>query len=298
MGVSTADCIFQQKWWWDAVCESSDIREYGLEDGSLWRLCKMKWLRLFPVLSMPVLTQHSGPYLVDRNRFLQIFHQIPSRMPLHFNLGFELFPEEIELLEKEGYTVYNGVSHRIEDCSDIGGVWSHVKDSQRRQIKKARQRLHKVDDCPLNVLVEMQKETFQRRGMRLPYPEHIVYRLYKAVIEHDAGQMVALADESGQIQASGLFVYDSQTCYSLTHGFHKTAVNLGAGSLLQWEGIEIASKKGLIFDFEGSNVDSIARFNLSFGATPKKYHGIERIPYFLKSAIAFRDALRSRLGAP
>ena len=76
--------------------------------------------------------------------------------------------------------------------------------------------------------------------------------------------------------ACGLFVHADKVCYSLTHGFHKLGQDVGAGSLLQWKGIEYAAERGLIFDFEGSNIEQIARFNLSFGASIRTYSCLER----------------------
>lgn len=284
------ECIFQQQWWWDAVCPRQNQREFSLEDGSLWKLAVIQRMKIFPMLAMPVLTQHSGPYLTQRERFIDLFQQLPAQFSLNFNLGFELTIREIEYLNKAGVSVRPGVSHRIEDCSDLEQVWTQIKDPRRRQIKKARKLLHKTE-CPVEKLIELQKETFRRRNMQLPYPENIVRQLCQTVSARNAGKLLGLADEKGEIMAAGLFVYDKESCYSLTHGFKQKAHDMGAGSLLQWEGIEIAAEKKLIFDFEGSNIESIANFNLSFGSTPKKYHRIERNHIFLKAAMELRQKL-------
>ena len=53
-------------------------------------------------------------------------------------------------------------------------------------------------------------------------------------------------------------------------GYH----NSGAMSLLLWHGIQLASQKGLQFNFEGSMVPAIERFFSAFGGTLTPYHHI------------------------
>ena len=59
--------------------------------------------------------------------------------------------------------------------------------------------------------------------------EKVVRRLCETVQRHEAGRLVALADAEENVMACGLFVWDNNRCYSLTHGFHKTGQNVGAG---------------------------------------------------------------------
>ena len=286
------DCIFTQEWWWDAVCASQERLTLRLEGESpsgsggsrmyedrglrgFWPLAKVKRMRFFEVLSQPPLTQHSGPWLSCRKDFPAFLEMLPPKALLKLNLGFALNDTERRLAEKSGMQVLEGATYVLEDTQDLEKVFAGLKSSQQRQIKKARKHLYRVE-AGLEVLLDLQKETFTRRGLACPYPEPIMRKLYAGICRHGAGELVALADEAGEVMACGLFVYDKHRCYSLTHGFHKTGQNLGAGSLLQWEGIGIASKRALVFDFEGSNIESIARFNSSFGARKETYSRIER----------------------
>ena len=279
--------LFTQGWWWDAVCPPQNRHEIGIrgENGewrSLWRMAVVRRTGIFQVYGMPPLTQHAGPFLAERQDFIQLLAQIPDRQRLCLNVGFELNENELLFAQENGIGVLPRVSHRLEDLSDLEKVFKAVKAPRQRQIRKAERLLHALQIDDAEPLIKLQNETFSRRGLKNPYPEQIVRNLYQAVKEHQAGCLIALADAQERIMACGLFVHDDTVCYSLTHGFHKLGQDLGAGSLLQWKGIEYAARNKLIFDFEGSNIKQIAQFNLSFGASTVTYSRLERYDTFFR----------------
>lgn len=273
--------IFTQEWWWDAVCppENRHEIEFRNEKGEcrgLWRMAKNRRLGIFHVYGMPPLTQHAGPWISDRQDFSSLIACIPAQKQLCLNVGFRLTDQEIRIAQTQGIQVMSRVSHRLKDLSDLEKVYHGLKPPRQRQIRKAERQLSALQIDEIEPLIEMQEETFRRRNMKNPYPPQTVRRLYRAVKEHHAGNLIALIDRQDRIMACGLFVHDDKVCYSLTHGFHKLGQDLGAGSLLQWKGIEYAALNGWIFDFEGSNIESIAKFNSSFGAIPEAYSRLER----------------------
>lgn len=245
-------------------------------------MAKIRRLGIFDVYTMPPLTQYAGPCLTDRKYFLPLLAKIKPKQRLCLNVNFELNNNEIQFMQGQGIRIMKRVTHRIEDLSDLKHVYQGIKAPRQRQIRKAERQLiaRQIDD--IEPLIQLQKETFLRRGIKNPYPQQTVRRLYEAVKSRHAGCLIALTDKDEQIMACGLFVHDDTTCYSLTHGFHKLGQDMGAGSLLQWKGIEYAAGMGLVFDFEGSNIESIANFNLSFGATTKTYCRIERYDTFFR----------------
>lgn len=284
--------LFAQDWWWDAVCPPETKRVLETENGSTWNIAVVRRLKLFECYSMPPLTQHSGPCLADRQDFVRLLARIPPRQTLHLNVGFELNDNEILFAQEQGIQVGKRVTHRLEDLSDLDKVYRGIKPPRQRQIRKAERHLTAIKMDDIEPLIRLQEETFKRRGLKNPYPPQTVRRLYAAVKEHQAGCLIALEDHQNQIMACGLFVHDDRVCYSLTHGFHKLGQDLGAGSLLQWKGIEYAAENGLIFDFEGSNIESIANFNLSFGAIEKTYSLLERYDTFFRIGERLRNLLK------
>lgn len=279
--------LFAQDWWWDAVCPTENRHEVELRDEGgalrgLWRMAKVRRMGLFDVYAMPPLTQHAGPCLASRDDFLPLLACIKPKQRLYLNVGFELSDNEIKFAQGQGIRVVKRVSHRLEDLSDLEKVYQGIKITRRQKIRRAERCLSIFYPDDIEPLIALQDETFRRQNMKNQYPPQTVRRLYEAVKEHRAGKMIALKDAQDRIVACGLFVHDNTTCYCLTHGVRKFEKDLGAGSLLLWKGIEYASEKGLIFDFEGSSIESIAKFNLSFGAVPETYCRLERYDMFFR----------------
>lgn len=287
---------FLQNWWWEALCRPENLKVFRLEsDGisAFWPLAKIRRLGVFHVYGAPPLTQHTGPWLGNREDFAGLLEQLPPRLMLCVNLGFSLNSREVEICNRKGIRASEKVTHRICRTEDADFLFGRIAPSQQRQIRKARKYLHLSENPQIDDLIRLQEQTFRRRGMKVPYSEEDVRRLWDAVQKNRSGELVSLADNEGKIRACGLFVYDKQACYSLAHGFDKTEKNVGAGSLLQWEGILIASRMGLVFDFEGSNIESIARFNLSFGADPFYYTHLERYTPLFRNLLKIRERMRN-----
>ena len=279
--------LFGQDWWWDAVCLPQNRHEIVFRDkkGSvrgLWRMAEVRRMGIFQVYGMPSLTQHAGVYLADRQDFINLLSQLPPKKNLCLNLGFKLNDKEVQWLQGQGIHVEKRVSHRLEDLSDLEKVYQGVKTTRRQKIRRAERSLSVFYPDDIEPLIELQAETFRRRGMKNLYPPQTVRKLYQAVKEHQAGKLIALKDSQDRIVACGLFVHDNSICYCLTHGVRKLEHDLGAGSLLLWKGIEYAAKRGVAFDFEGSNIKQIADFNLSFGASEGSYFRLERYSTFFR----------------
>ena len=81
--------LFLQEWWWDAVCPPVERLVLGLDGAAgsagaaFWPLAKVKrYGGLFSVLSMPPLTQHSGPWLDSRASFSALLACLPRSASL------------------------------------------------------------------------------------------------------------------------------------------------------------------------------------------------------------------------
>jgi hypothetical protein len=84
----------------------------------------------------------------------------------------------------------------------------------------------------------------------------------------------------------------ASACFSITNnriiyikgGSTQKGRELGAMHLIMDEVINLNSNSNLIFDFGGSSIDQVARFNRGFGAEEYEYQRLYRnnLPYFIK----------------
>jgi lipid II:glycine glycyltransferase (peptidoglycan interpeptide bridge formation enzyme) len=83
-------------------------------------------------------------------------------------------------------------------------------------------------------------------------------------------------DEKGNIHSTALFAFDKKSVYYLMSGSIEEFRDSQSLTLLIYEGIKLASKKGLSFDFEGSMKKNIEQFFRQFGAKQKQYFDISK----------------------
>jgi len=91
-------------------------------------------------------------------------------------------------------------------------------------------------------------------------------------------------DADGTLMASGVFLYSHTKAYYAVGGSHPEGRNLGASHFLLDQFIREHAGTGLTFDFEGSDITSLATFYRSFGAYEQPYAAIRlnRLPQPLR----------------
>ncbi len=164
-------------------------------------------------------------------------------------------------------------TYRIEDASDLGTVWQGTTESIRTDIKKARKTLIVEASHDFSSVMNLHKKTWQRQNRTFAHSDAEMAALHEACMRHECSQTFIARDSSGRPHAAAYFIWDKSAVYYYTSGADPELRNSGAGALLVWHGVELASQKGLIFDFEGSMHEPIERFFRSFGA--------RQIPYFV-----------------
>lgn len=108
--------------------------------------------------------------------------------------------------------------------------------------------------------------------------------LYKYL--HKKGNAVTYGafNKEGQLMASGVWLFSHKRAYYVLAGNHPSSRTTGASHFLLDGFIKENADKDMILDFEGSNVESIARFFKRFGAAEEKYSAIKlnKLPKLVK----------------
>ena len=279
--------IFLQPWWLEVVAPGRwdyAVVKRGDEIVAAMPYAAKKWLG-WTFIEGPAKTPYLGPWmrpstakyakrlaeqkdligeLIDRlprlGSFQQAFHpEIANWLPFYWK-GFQ---------QTTRYT------YRIEDTSDLDAVWKDTTESVRTDIKKARKILT-VEAChDFQSVVDLHKKTWQRQGRAFAQSDAEMMALHDACLRHECCQTFIARDSAGRPHAAAYFIWDNSTVYYYMSGADPALRNSGAGALLVWRGIELASEKGLVFDFEGSMHEPIERFFRSFGG--------RQVPYFVLS---------------
>jgi hypothetical protein len=93
-----------------------------------------------------------------------------------------------------------------------------------------------------------------------------------------------IVNEQQELLASCVFFFSHNRSYYILVGNHPGSRNTGASHALIDAFIKDHAGKGLVLDFEGSDIESLALFYNGFGATKETYPAVRwnRLPWYLK----------------
>lgn len=279
--------LFHRPQWLDVVADNWDVALVmnGDEVTAALPYCLKKGLpgtRIY----MPMLTPYLGPCLqypegqkypkklsYEKQQMQALIKALPK-----FD-GFEqrFLPDQDNWLPFywEGFEQTTRYTYIIEDTSDPEAVFAGFRDNVRRQIRKAEKSLT-ISSGTIEDLFHLKVATYDDRDQKNPLTQAYVQKIARLIEAEGWGWILEARDEEHTLHASVMLVWDHDTCYYLLGGADPAYANSGAMSLLLWEGIKIASEKGLQFNFEGSMIPEIERFFCAFGGTLTPYHQISK----------------------
>ena len=300
--------LFSQHWWLDATAGEGnwDVTLVAKGDtifASMPYMLRRRRGLIF--LTQPDLTQTLGPWLRNtgckpaqqlaqqKDWMQELIEQLPTFD--HFSQNWAWINTNWLPFYWKGFQQTTRYSYILNDLADTKVLWDGLLANIRTDIKKAsnRHQLKVRDDLTIGDFLHLNKKTFQRQGVALPYTEEFVRRLDAACVERNARKILIAEDEQGRRHAGVYIVWDNTSAYYLMGGGDPDLRNSGATSLCMWEAIQFASTVTQRFDFEGSMMEPVEKFFRAFGATQTPYFSISKTPSrLLKTAIFLRELFR------
>lgn len=297
--------LFSQAWWLDATAGE------GAWDVALVEKCDAIVAAMpyvprkrhgFRLLGQPALTQTLGPWLREtegksstklaqhKNWLQALIAQLPPfahfTQNWHWQIGNWL---PFYWAGFEQTTRYTYILHTLGDESTL---WQGFRENIRTDIKKANNRfqLRVRDDLTVDDFLVLNRMTFARQDMALPYSESFVHKLDQACVARQARKIFIAEDEQGRRHAGVYIVWDGNSAYYLMGGGDPELRNSGATSLCLWEAIKFAATVTQRFDFEGSMIEPVEKFFRAFGAQQTAYFSVSKTPSrILKTALFLRS---------
>jgi hypothetical protein len=298
-----ANAIFQQPWWLEAMAPGHWDEVTVERDGRL--VARLPYVvRGRPrmrVLTMPPLTQTLGPWM-ERSQASP-----PRALGHEHELLAELeaaLPPAVAFVQQFSPTVLNALpfhwaGYRLEvqytyrlDLGPEEELWTGLRGSIRREIRKARRQVEVREDLGLDRFHAVWAKTFSRQGLVPPASLAELERLDTACAAQDARAMLFACDATGNVHAVAYVVWDRNGAFNLLGGADPGLRSSGASSLLMWESIVRARRVTDVFDFEGSMIASVERFFRAFGSRQTPYLKVTRTTPAARGAFAVRDRLR------
>lgn len=284
--------LFMRPYWLNAVCGNQwNVSISYSKDGEI--IGVMPYLEpkgILRISKMPKQTQFLGPWIVYPSANSKNGSEPKDIISMENKILNDLIkklPKYSFFRQKFSYRIKNWLSfywNNFEQTTnytyhlyldqDEQKIFDGFRSSIRRNIRKALKNVTVSSDLSLKAFYEINKKTFTRQSILIPYSESLVKDIDMEMVARDQRKIFFAKDSDGNIHSAIYIVWDKDTCYYLWGGGDPAYRSSGATSLLMWEAIKFSKEKGLkIFDFEGSMIQPVERYVRSFGAT--------QIPYFI-----------------
>ena len=278
--------IFNQPWWWDAVCENQWDVTLVKNGGSIIAALPyhLKKKGIYSVILPPQLTQYTELILnypdgqkyaskigFEKKNITEIIDQLPNTDYTELTLSGKL--TNWLSFKWKGFTETTRYTYLIPDLSDLKKVHSEFKENIRREIKKAEKQLTISTIEDVDIFYSINQKTFARQKIENPYSIDLFKKMDEACTKQNCRSIYLAKDQNGNVHGSIYIVWDKTTSYYLAGGSDPDFRTSGAHSLLMWKAIQDAANRNLIFDFKGSMIESVESFFRGFGAV--------QTPYFL-----------------
>jgi hypothetical protein len=296
--------LFDQPWWLDAVAPgrwSEVVVRRG--DEVLARLPYVVRERLgMRVLGQPPLTQSLGPwvrptpgkYAKRLETEKDLMGELIAGLPRFDAFDQSFSPEVTNWLPFHwaGFEATVLYTYRIEGLEDLDAVWADFAPNVRRHIRKAEKELEVRAEGDLDTLLRLNREIFVRQRLPAPYEPEVLHRLDAACATRDARDVLFAVDAHDRVHAAAFVVHGGGVSYLLTSGVDTELRSSGAQTLLVWEAIRRSALRSSRFDFAGSMIESVERFNRAFGSRQVPYFAVHRSRPLARALLAARSAAR------
>ena len=283
--------IYSQYWWLDAVCADGEWNVLLFEKGGeIWASMPIykKKKYIFDIITMPKLTKNMGVYIKypENQKYYkklswekEIMKYFIEKLPKfdYFDISLHYDVQNWLPFYWKGFKSDVAYSYIIKDTDNIDLVWSSFASEVRTKIKKAKKKVTAHETQDINELYSLIKKTYERQDKTPPYPIEFLQKLDSACKKNNARKILIAKDDEGNAHSAIFFVWDKKSVYLLISGGDPKLRNSGAKNLLVWEAINFASQNKLDFDFEGSMVENIEKYNYSFGAKQSVFFNISKI---------------------
>jgi lipid II:glycine glycyltransferase (peptidoglycan interpeptide bridge formation enzyme) len=283
-----ASALFQQPWWLQAVAPGSWDAVVAVEDNEVvGRLPFVHKRRLgLTILSQPPLTPYLGPWVkagtgkahARLQREHRIFRSLIAALPEHdvYTQNFHYSVTNVLPFYWQGFSPSISYTYVIDDLDDPGKIWAGFRENIRREIRKAERRVVVRDLDDVETFIALNRKTFDRQSMQLPYSPELIRRLDAACSARGVRRIFLAESADGTPHAALYLVWDSESAYYLMSGSDPHLRTSGAMSLLMWEAIKHAGQVTRRFDFCGSTIQPVERFFRAFGARQVRYMHVSR----------------------
>lgn len=258
---------------WDALI----INDYEVVMPLTWnKKYRIEYLyQPFFTASLGIFGNHLSANLVKI--FLE---NVPSRFKywdIYLNHG-NLFPVQ-------GFKFYERSNYILSLDKGYATILQSYSQNHVRNFKKAqRQGLYLQKNIEAKKVIALARKQSNAYSPVTDKDFKNFYALFKYLHGIDKANAYGVFNAAGELMSSCILFFSHNRIYFILAANHPAGRSAGASHFLINEFIKEFAGQQLVLDFEGSDVQNIARFYKGFGATEEKYPGVKlnRLPALIR----------------
>lgn len=259
--------IYGFSWYLDVVCDDWDALVYNDYEAVFPLPKRKKWGVEY--VYHPFFCQKLGVFSKTTLEIESFLNCIPKKFKyLELNVG-----------SSDSFVVHENSNYELVLLKTVESQFS--KNTVRNISKAKASNLSLVSNISPEQHISLFNTNLSKLGISQKDLD-VYIRLCYILISNNTGKIYAVFDEYSNLVASSLIAIDGQRIYYLNGAANQQGRNIGASHWMVSEIMKNYPRK--IFDFEGSNIEGVARFYAGFGAKKTSYPTIKinRLPFYLK----------------
>lgn len=235
----------------------------------------LTWNRKWGILYLyqPYLSAEGGVFqreAVETETLRAFLEAIPRKFRFwEFALNSE------NLLPDTGFPLYP----RMNFLLPLNSAYETIRQGYRKDLKNNLQKAGEANlsyamDIPVDWVIHLaEKQLSALTKLKREHYKHFE-KLYRRLHDDKMAQTRGVVNQDGKLLASGVFLFSHTRAYYVLAGNHPEGREVGASHMLLDGFIREHAGSGLTFDFEGSDIPSLAMFYRGFGAYEQPYAAI------------------------
>ena len=238
----------------------------------------------FPYLYQPFFAQQLGLFSlkpITQRLMHEFLEAIPGRFRfVEININF------LNQTQHDDYEFWPKTNLVLELKNSYDLLKKNYSNNTKRNLKKAMgSELKFVQGLKPEEVVQFFRNHVGVRIKELKDKHyHSLHRIIYKSMHYNLGKTFGIYNRKNELCSTGFFLYGKNRIINLLPATNEKGKQNGAGFFIIDQIVQQHSGKPLTFDFEGSSIDSIAKFYKGFGASDIGYWQMKRnnLPWFAK----------------
>ncbi len=256
----------------------------GLVLGDYLFVMPLTWNRKYGIayLYQPFLTAQLGIFgnAITAEIMTGFLQAIPSRFRY-----WDFYLNHKNVLPAEGFTMYERSNFILNLNKSYEDIYKGYRENIQRNIRKSTQ-LGCISDknFPVDAVIELAVQQMRTYTEESKQSVEDFRELYKELYDRGKAMTYGIRSAEGKLLSSCVFFFSHNRAYYILVGNHPDGRTLGASHALIDAFIKDHAGRGILLDFEGSDIRNLAFFYSSFGSSEEKFAGIKlnKLPFYLK----------------